>query len=391
MSQNSTIEWTDATWSPLRVKVRTDAAAIAESKGYTSLIQIGAKMAGRVGQHCEHVSDGCKLCYSGTWQARCLKSGGTGLPFDRRSRDLVEPFVDEKTLLQPLKWPEPQKIFVENQSDLFGEWYTDEQIDRVFAVMAVASHHTFQVLTKRPERMLEYISTTRMLNVDGSLAEPQILPNVHLGVSVENQATADERIPLLLRTPAAVRFVSYEPALGPVDFTRINYTKYLRARLVEAVRWSAEKNGLNADAEGAKAAASVTDKVPERERPNMNALTGEWFDGWDAGIENVRKLDWIIIGGESGSGARPFDIQWARDTVEQCSASGVACFVKQLGARPYWPLVGGFGRWADHVRFTRETSREAPHHWDNIHLKSRKGGEMSEWPEDLRVREFPKC
>src|SRR6185312_11804724 len=120
----TSIQWTDRTWSPLRVRVKSDAAQIARDKNYGSLIQIAEKMAGHVGPHCERVSHGCDNCYSDTNNGRCLPANGTGLPFDRRSRDLVEPFVDEKILLQPLKWRKPQRIFVENQSDLFGEWNT---------------------------------------------------------------------------------------------------------------------------------------------------------------------------------------------------------------------------------------------------------------------------
>ena len=118
MSAKTGIEWTDATWSPLRARVKPDAAEIARAKGYRSLVQIAEKMVGRAGPHCEHKSDGCNHCYSGTNNGRCLPSNGTGLPFDRRSRDLIETFVDENILLQPLKWAAPRKIFVENQSDL---------------------------------------------------------------------------------------------------------------------------------------------------------------------------------------------------------------------------------------------------------------------------------
>src|SRR6185437_2404782 len=120
------IEWTDSTWSPIRVRVRADAAEIARAKGYTSLVAIAEKMAGHVGTHCEHVSPGCEHCYAETNSHRCLPGNGTGLPYARRSRDLVEAFVDEKILLQPLQWKpametkRPRLIFVENQSDLFG-------------------------------------------------------------------------------------------------------------------------------------------------------------------------------------------------------------------------------------------------------------------------------
>jgi len=299
------IEWTDETWSPVRVRVRQDAAAVARAKGYASLVQIAEKMAGRVGQHCEHVSAGCEHCYAQTNNHRCLPANGTGLPYDRRSRDLVEAFVDEKVLLQPLRWKMPRKIFVENQSDIFGEWVTDEMRDRIFAVMALCPQHTFQVLTKRPQGMLEYLSGERwhrnvqasiyseihdrghkwdqkLLDVVNKRANQSAhnldfykpLSNVWLGVSVENQAAADERVPLLLDTPAAKRFVSCEPLLGPIDLSAMEI------------------------------ALDYEEEV------------------W---------LDWVICGGESGAGARPMHPDWARGLRDACVSAYVPFFFKQWG------------------------------------------------------------
>jgi len=315
------IEWTDETWSPVRVRVRKDAAAIAMLEGYASLVQIVEKMAGRVGQHCEHVSAGCEHCYAETNNHRCLPANGTGLPYDRRSRDLVEAFVDEKVLLQPLRWKSPRKIFVENQSDIFGEWVTDEMRDRVFAVMALCPQHTFQVLTKRPQGMLEYLSGERwhrnvqasiyseihdrghkwdqkLLDVVNKRANQSAhnldfykpLSNVWLGVSVENQAAADERIPLLLQTPAAKRFVSCEPLLGAVNLNRIP-----------------AGDGLTV----------------------VNALAAMIFRG--DGAKRLVELDWVICGGESGPGARPMHPDWARGLRDACVAAGVPFFFKQWG------------------------------------------------------------
>lgn len=293
MSQNTSIEWTDATWNPVR--------------------------------GCSRVSEGCRNCYAERQAARFVFQNVAGEGGELQKPGPFHGFVThvnghaawtgkvelvEHHLLDPLKWKKPRRVFVNSMSDLFHEALPDEAIDRVFAVMAVATTHTFQVLTKRPKRMLEYISTTRMLNVDGTLAPPQILPNVWLGVSVEDQKTADERIPLLLQTPAAIRFVSYEPALGPVDFS--------------------------------------AHKIPALFGPN--------------------KLHWVIVGGESGPGSRPFDVAWARNTIAQCKAAGVACFVKQLGRYP-----NGDGFPADFDYRKRDL----------------KGGDWSEWPKDLRVRKFP--
>ena len=325
MSETTAIEWTDSTWSPIRVRVKQDAAAIARAKSYTSLVPIAERMAGRVGQHCEHVSPGCEHCYAETNNHRCLPGNGTGLPYDRRSRELVEAFVDEKALLQPFHWRwiraasssavRNRRIFVENQSDLFGEWVPDELLDRVFAVMALCPEHVFQLLTKRPERMLAYVMDCArplgrqnalreaIVEVGANLPEVEVLkakvlvsgsngavqqnwrplPNVWLGVSVENQAAADERIPLLLQTPAAVRFLSCEPLLGPVDIS--------------------------------------SHRIP-------------WM--WSAG------LHWVIAGGESGPGARPMHPDWARGLRDQCNAAGRPFFFKQWGEwAPYNALRDG--------------------------------------------------
>lgn len=361
----TSIPWTDRTWSPLRVRVLDEAPDIARAKGYTSLVLIAEKMAGHVGPHCEAVSHGCDNCYACTLNKRRLPANGTGLPFDRRSRDLVEAFVDEAILLQPMRWRErkvsPLKIFVENQSDLFGPWYTDEMIDQVFAVMALRyREHIFQVLTKRPLRMRDYLREPgRQLKIhqaanfiagtayhagkatpesdewvevfdddevgtDGSVPWP--LPNVWLGVSCEDQTTADMRIPDLLYTPAPIHFVSYEPALGPIEFRGLF--------------------GM------------------------FNVLEG-------MGVGKAR-LNQIIYGGESGSNARPADVQWAFETLRHCRHYDVSFFLKQLGARAYngkSPAVSLNHLSADPRRYLK--------------LKDRKGENMDEWYEDLRVREFP--
>jgi protein gp37 len=346
MSNQSKIEWTDATWTPIRARVKDDAAAIAKKKGYTSLVQIAEKMAGHVGPHCEHVSDGCGNCYSETNNERCLTQNGTGLPFDRRSRDLVDIFLDEKILRQPLHWKKARNVFVCSQTDLFGEWTPRSFIDRMINVMAWENRHTYQILTKRGEAMFRYCDAMQKLTPQERAArivnagleasglkpvDPDIcgkldwpLPNVWWGVSAEDEENADARIPWLRKMPAALRFVSYEPALGPI-FRR--------------------------------------------------------------GPDELRGLNWVIIGGESGPGARPFDIEWARNTIAQCKAAGVACFVKQLGAAP------GF-RLEDEER--RGNMAPSFHHCDRAtglyvkKLKDRKGGDMSEWPIDIRVREYPR-
>jgi hypothetical protein len=175
------------------------------------------------------------------------------------------------------------------------------------------------------------------------------LPNVWLGTSVEDQAAADARIPALLETPAAIRFLSCEPLLGPVDLRR-----YLSS--------------------GGVTCANCGDGTP-------GACCGSPMKVEDASV------DWVIIGGESGQRARPFDIAWARDLIRQCRDAGVKVFVKQLGARPYESV--------DHLTAALATALGDPpsgrgEPFYPIALKDRRhGGEPGEWPEDLRVREFP--
>ena len=205
MGHQTSIEWTDSSWTPTRARnIKT----------------------GKVGWHCEHATTGCEFCYAEGINKRL----GTGLPFKPGHRADVEMFLDEKMLLAPLRWKKPRRIFVCSMTDLFADFVTDEMLDRMFAVMALCPQHVFQVLTKRAERMLKY--TTRGGPTLQTLAQvPQVgrgimtantdwpLPNVWFGVSCERQQEADERIPLLLQTPAAGRFISCEPLLGPLDLS----------------------------------------------------------------------------------------------------------------------------------------------------------------------------
>lgn len=350
MAVKTGIEWTDATWSPLRVRVRMDAVDICNQRGWKDLAPIVARMTGRAGPHCESVGPGCAYCYSDTNNHRCLPANGTGLPFDRRSRELVEPFIDEKIGDQPFNWKAPRRIFVENQSDLFGEWWPDEFIARVFNTMAECPQHTFQVLTKRAERMARILGGPKHHHLwTPKMWHREVLPNVWLGVSVENQEYADKRIPLLLQTPAAVRFVSYEPALGPVNFMR----RYGKIEMSPA--------RMSAAALEAGAACEFVEYVP--------------------------RLDWIIIGGESGPKAREFNLEWARETVRQCKAAGVACFVKQMGSNPFLHMERSVHEERPGLKFHMEQLEIDR----TISFNDGHGGDPSEWPADLRVREFPEA
>lgn len=309
MAENSKIEWTDASWTPIRARCWQ--------------IQNDGSGKERTGWHCEHVSEGCRNCYAEKMNLR-LGTGFEYKPGTLRGRsgyhgggkDRPELFLDEKMLTAPLRWKKPRMIFVCSMTDLFADFVPGEWIDRVFAVMALAPHHTFQVLTKRAERMREYFTTwsmdgepDRITEIAADIAWPvrgyrgsagfyeRPLPNVWLGVSTEDQNCANERIPHLLETPAPVRFLSMEPLLGPVDLTRIGNDK----------RW------LNA----------VTGR-----------LEGHVFEGHPPDSLHVaRGLDWVIAGGESGPYARPMHPEWARTLRNQCVAAGVAFFLKQMSRK----------------------------------------------------------
>jgi protein gp37 len=271
---------------------------------------------------CSRVSPGCAHCYAKAlhdMRHRAFHEGKDvpeqyALPFETVQ-------LKPERLDYPRHWRKPAKIFVNSVSDLFHEDVPFDFIDRVFAVMALCPQHVFQVLTKRPERMLEYCrrieaddfsivdemqtvdrrpalwwdlrnkSVDLELDADGGIDGVKLLwplPNVWLGTSVENQHWADIRIPLLMQTPAAVRFLSCEPLLGPVDLRRVEI-----------------------------AGRAITHPllVPE--------------GNYSVGL--VGPISWVIVGGESGKKRRAMDVQWARELRDQCQEAGVAFFFKQMG------------------------------------------------------------
>lgn len=303
MGDRTGIEWTDATWNPVR--------------------------------GCSRVSAGCENCYAEKVAARFHRPG---LAYEGLTRETAkgrvwngEIMLLPEQLDQPLRWRKPRRIFVNSMSDLFHEGVPESFIRDVFGVMSRAKQHTFQILTKRPERMRR---TAKALGFN--------LPNVWLGVSVEDQAAADERIPLLLQTPAAVRFLSVEPLLGPVDLL---YPKTV---------WP----------DGPQRCCSGFECGCMGKPVDPPLIWGN--GGW---------IDWIIVGGESGPGARPCDVKWIASIVQDCRDAGVPCFVKQLGAKAIDDRLLNVG-----VKPAR------PY---RLPLKSRKGDDPSEWPEALRVQEFP--
>lgn len=294
MADQTKIEWADATWNPIT--------------------------------GCSVISPGCTNCYAMRLAGTRMKHhpSRAGLTVNSQAGPVWNGQVrlNEKWLLQPLEWSRPRLIFVCAHADLFHESVPSDWIDRVFAVMALAPQHTFQVLTKRSKRMHEYLSLwSRPVAIADAMSRaanaaaaagifkaraqaiaagvnsapvpiPMLpLPNVWLGVSAEDQKRADERIPDLLATPAAVRWVSAEPLLGPLDLRRMR------------------PDGINY---------------------TLDALTGrgEHLLGMNG---KTSPLDWVVAGGESGKPARPMHPDWARSLRDQCKAAGVAFHFKQWG------------------------------------------------------------
>lgn len=314
MAETTKIEWTDATWNPIT--------------------------------GCSIVDAGCTNCYAMALAGSRLRHHPSRAGLTRitggRAKWTGEVRLNEGWLDQPLRWKRPRMIFVCAHGDLFHESAPDEWIDRVFAVMALAPRHTFQVLTKRPERMREYLACRNLprsrimhLVIDRVILEdmpfllsaapgmvpsqeliansglPVLdlnawpLPNVWLGTSVSDQASADTRIPHLLATPAAVRFVSAEPLLGLINPA---WLEIGRGRSGEVV-------------------CAMTGRRGKRRRyPDGGYGPLDWSP---AGSEP--RLDWIICGGESGPNARPMHPDWARSLRDQCVAAGVAFHFKQWG------------------------------------------------------------
>lgn len=357
----SSIEWTQETWNPL---------------------------AG-----CSEISPGCVNCYAMTMAHRLEAMGkekykGTTKKLPNGKVTWTGKMnLDEAALQIPLKTKKPTMWFVNSMSDLFHEDVPDEFIDKVFAVMNATActlpagpqskpWHVYQVLTKRADRMKDYMLSrstrnfgfgkhpifdagrgdggpfrghqraygTELMNAGAVLQWPP--SNVWLGVSVENKKHGLPRIAHLLRTPAAVRFLSVEPLLEDLGSLE-PFLQY----------------------------------PPFHEHHKMTFGANDW-----------RGIDWVIVGGESGPGARPFDIAWARSIIAQCKAAGVPCFVKQLGSNVEWNgIQGGYGDGTPNVWPASSVQDEdtARHSWRKF-LKNKKGGDPAEWPEDLRVREMPK-
>lgn len=310
MGDRTSISWTDSTWNPV--------------------------------SGCSHVSPGCEHCYAEKLSHRFR---WTSQPWAaQHAKENVR--LHEDRLEQPGRWMRPRRVFVCSMGDLFHERVADEFIDRVWAVMRRAGWHTFQILTKRADRLKGYLEHAEWrIHKLAPPAPPRHwyyasdwrwpLPNVWVGVSVEDQRRAEERIPLLLQVPAAVRFVSCEPLLGPLDLTNID---------------------------------------------GLNAFTGEWTHYDENGElcthDEGPGLSWVIVGGESGGPPerrlvelcakchaypayrdncqtcaftgwtpKPEALSWVRSLRDQCLVAGVPIWWKQFGPRP------GLGREIDGVRY----------------------------------------
>lgn len=324
------------------------------------------KKTGGIGHFCTKVSKGCNNCYAANFQPRFKNP----VRYAKQDADQVEIFLDEKTLIEPLHWKKPRTIFACSMTDVFHELHEYKWLHKILGIAALCPQHTFIFLTKRPEAAFEQLSedddacyeialeAADLIPSGYNLTNVHIarecgewrlkswpLPNVWLGVSVEDQETADERIPILLKTPAEVRFISAEPLLGPISF---------EGRFVE--------------------------------HPST-AYHVNWAE----------ELDWVICGGESGHKANPMHPDWARTLRDQCIAADTPFFFKQWGAwactydrdiddpdwrkcpRPtnnrerYINLEGGHGFHGERVVFMNKVSKkEAGRELD--------GRQHNEWP-----------
>jgi protein gp37 len=252
----SKIQWTDKTANPIK--------------------RLGG------GNYCELTSPGCANCYASLLNSRGTRFGGNGLAFGGSNQERPEMVLNVEMLKSWARMRKPHKIFVGSMTDVFGEWIPDWIIFSLFDAMAAAPRQIFQILTKRPERACNAIADWLY-----DVGLDQLPPNIWLGISAEDQQRFDERMPWLAKTPAAVRFLSLEPLLGPITLP---------------------------DSDGV-----VNMAMQEGDNPIFTA-------------EPIDYIDWVIIGGESGPSVRPMNLDWVEDILTQCLKANIPAFVKQLGA-----------------------------------------------------------
>lgn len=315
MAENTKIEWCDATWNPW----------------------IG----------CTNVSPGCDHCYAEAWGQRF------GVEWGNHPRRRTS----ESNWRQPLKWNrtarrsgKPLRVFCASLADVFDNQVPIEWLADLLVLIYYTESLTWLLLTKRPQNIVKRLRAAvpalreKHENLVADRIERWLAgdppPNVAIGITAEDQTRADERIPLLLATPAVVRFLSCEPLLSDIDLTNIR------------------PNDLRGPA------------------LRLDALAGRDYHEDDDGQWTAAngRVNWVIVGGESGPHARPMEVRWVHDIVSQCQAASVPVFVKQLGSKP---VVGG-------QRYTH------PYAGTQIDWPSTgKGSDTGEWPYSIRVREFP--
>lgn len=301
-----------------------------------------------------------------SWNPASGCNGPNGIPcpycyarkMAHRFKRSFAPTCHPDRLGQPLKLRKPARIFVDSFGDLFDPSIPDEFIADVWTAMSSAAHHTYLILTKQAERMRDVVSRIRWCLADGiqhavfDVGDEYALPNVWAGVTVTNQPDADERIPLLMETPAAVRFVSVEPLLAPIDLSRVNYSARLKGVVAKFDAFLRDKARVAAQATGLgetetrlweESAVAVGDDAV------MDVVNGLWFDGWDSGADG-KKLDWLIIGNDSTPGATMPDPAWVESLIAQCRVAGVPAWIKGrlLDQFPVTMLPGD--RWPEEVR-----------------------------------------
>ena len=253
------IQWTDQAQNPIKEAKEVNGQLI------------------KNGNYCIPISPGCKNCYASTLNARGARFGGNGRKFGERAEGYPLMFLDIPMLLKWARIRKPRKIFVGSMTDWGGEWVKDWMIFEMLDAMA-NSRATFQLLSKRPERIMPIVE-------QWVHSQRHPAPNIWIGTSAENQVTFDERLPWLIKTPAAVRFLSLEPLLAPVEL------------------------------------------APPR--PGVGTLAKPY----------IKLIDWVIVGGESGPNARPLELDWIAGISAQCKCYQIPLFVKQLGS--HWAKRAG--------------------------------------------------
>lgn len=312
---------------------------------------------------CQRVSPGCERCYAET------------LAVKRRKLDVWGPTTERKRTAGPWrdlpKWDRAAKrdgvrrrVFCASMADIFedhpmvGPWRAE-----ALALLAACDGLDVQLLTKRPQNILAMVPPAW---------RDEWPAHVWVGTTVEDQRRAEERIPHLLRVPARVRFLSCEPLLEPLDLTRWLYVPTRCNACGSGEAWyDTNPHDLPALKRADGTDVTCAFGVPQTGEPGAVRCRG--CNSLD--VEKLSPLSWVIVGGESGAGARPFDLAWARSIVTQCRDAAVPCFVKQLGARPVYVHPA-----TPHAAATAL-----------LGLRDRAGADPSEWPADLRVQEFPRC